>query len=188
MLAAALLTVAIAAPAHAAGLASSHVLHFSPLAFAGLALGTSAIAVASPFNGFLPSQLVDRVKKPVFIPLEWLALAAGAGGAASVTPDTNHDLVITKIVYTSRDAANALVDRPLLLANLSITNSDEFTLKNKPVELENIAGINRGSPELIIPIVVPAGQTFEVFLTNGSAAALNVRATVVGFRVPREAR
>lgn len=161
-------------------------------ALGALALATAPMAVpangASPFDGLIPSELAGRAKRTYMAPLEWLNLAAGAANSAQFVADANHDFCVTALRYVARDAAGAIVVAPLLLTDWSLVNGTLFTPNLKPVELEAIAGSNRGSQELLIPLVVPAGETLDVQLRNGTAAVVNVRVTLIGFRTERARR
>jgi hypothetical protein len=188
----ALLAMALSAPdvAHAA---VAHPPVFHPLALGAMALGTSlspspTVAPAA-FSGYLPAELERRGNlRAFFVPIRWAPIAAGAAGIpGQLIADPNHDIVITKMAYTARLAAdNSMQDRPLLLAELSLGSNLLYTPgQGKAVELETIAGVNRGEREFVIPIVIPAGETFTVNLTNGSALILNVQLDLLGGRSAR---
>lgn len=151
-------------------------------------LATVPFVAPSPFSGLLPAELADKEKRAYMAPLEWLALAAGAAAPVQLVADNNHDFIVTRIVYVARDAAAAIVDRPLFLTDWSLVNGVSFTPLNFPVELEAIAGSNRGLNEFMIPLVIPAGETLTVQGRNGTAAVLNVRLTLIGFRSARARR
>jgi hypothetical protein len=190
----ALATLAMPAALYAGGPATHaapHALGYGLLALGGLALGTSAAASsASPFYGLLPDSLIGKDKRTYVAPLNWTPLAAGAAGVVvELTADANHDVVFHRLSYTARDNATlAMLDRPRILADLSLASGWEFTTRQNPVELENLAGINRGAPELAIPLVVPAGETFRIALTNPGAAAILVQVALIGFRSVKASR
>lgn len=164
-----------------------HPLHLSALQ-TGIATGGGALALATgPFAGILPDALASREKRPYFIPLNWVPIAAGQTLPVLVVGDANQDFVCHRIVYTARDAATgAIVDRPLLTISMSKEGGEFFNpAEGGAVELENLAGRTGGSPELVIPLIIAAGDKLTASLTNGTAVALHVRATLIGFRSSR---
>lgn len=166
-----------------------HPAHASPLlGLAGLALSTSVVPVSSqsPFAGLIPAELLGREQRTYFAPLNWAPIAAGAAVALPLAVDVNHDIVIHRLSYTARDVNGVIQDRPPLFLTMGFENGQSITpTDNSQVDIENIAGTNRGAPELVIPLIVTAGDKLVVTLTNASAVAQYVRMAFIGFRSAR---
>lgn len=187
------LVVLLAALAVPLGVAHAAVAFLTPHAhvLGALALATGPAVTASPlWETILPVELASRHKRSYFAPLEFLALAAGGAAPAILLSDINHDFVVTALRYVARDvtAAAAMLVAPLVLVDMSLVNGALFTPVGFPVELDAIAGANRGSQELLIPLIIPAGETLSVQARNGTNAAMNLRITLVGFRSERARR
>jgi hypothetical protein len=185
------------APALAYAAPHAHQLHqlrFDPASLVALAVGATSLVPTSTvnpasFSGFLPYELEKRGNLRTFFgSLRWPNLGAGVTLPANLVADINHDIVFTKLAYTARDAGTkALVDRPPLFVEIALGSNLLFTPGNRVlVELESIAGINRGERELIVPLVIPAGETFTMTLTNGWNVALDIEVDGIGCRSARQ--
>lgn len=196
LLAVAVLVFVAAPAAHAATLL--HGEHSWP------ALGALAVGMTMPsagvgagvdggtiFSGILPRELEGRLKRAFFAPLRWAPIAAGTTAAQQLLSDVNHDFVVSRMAYTARDAGTlAIVAQPPLFVEISLASGVIFTPgQQQRCELDNLAGTNRGALDLLVPIVIPAGEVFTVLLTNGTAATnLNVQLDLFGLRAARTLR
>lgn len=144
----------------------------------------------SPFYGLIPDELVGRRKRFFIAPIDWSPIAAASGGVAGdYKSDTNHDFIVHRFALTARDVAGAIVVQPRLLADFTLSGNVLFSPQNTPVDLEGIAGITgRQTPDLVIPLVIPAAETLSVMLRNPGAVALYVQLLLVGFRSERAPR
>lgn len=143
----------------------------------------------SPFLGILPPEMWGRSKKPLFAPINALAIPANGGQVvATFRADPNHDFVgfiATACVRTTDAAHTKVVDQPLLLL-ITMEDGTQFQPAGAGTqnEVDNLFGTARQPAVWSIPLIIPAGQQVQFIVTNNhNANVLDFRGTLQGFNV-----
>ncbi len=119
--------------------------------------------------------------------LLWLPLAASAAQVkATVTTQDDSDFVATRIkTYCTDNAAPPVeLTAPQATFTFQIGSTNLFPDQN-PVHVSNsnVAAAKDRGHELEYPVLIPAVTTLAAFLTNLTAAVMNVRMVIYGVRV-----
>lgn len=139
--------------------------------------------LASPFAGWLPKHLWNRIKDPFAYGVDFLPLAASATAALNIAIQNDSDFVIVAgvAVVTEVDNTTNLALPPFLV---QITDQGAGrNYANTPVHFNNWFGTAQLPKYWDIPKVVAAGGTLTVQLQNLIATARNARITFHGFKV-----
>lgn len=138
--------------------------------------------LASPFAGWLPKHLWNRIKDPFAYGVDFLPLAATT--ALNIAIQNDADFVIVSGVAVVTEADN-VTNVPLPPFTALITDQAAGrNYSNQPVHFNNYFGTAQLPKYWDIPKVVQAGGTLTVQLALLAGAATRlVRITFHGFKV-----
>lgn len=151
---------------------------------ASAGLPTGLVVPQSPFLGVIPADLANAPnKRPIWVPLNSLAVAAGATGRVRYQADNNQSLVLYVPSLVVRvNADKSIVNDPAVDVQLT-DNQGVSYFANDVVDAATMFGTGRNPAILPLPLVLYGGQAINMLFTNRGAATWDMHATLAGFVV-----
>jgi hypothetical protein len=148
------------------------------------AVQSAFLPSVSPFFGLLPREVWHKDKDLFFYSANFLPLAAGLAQTQNINVQADSDYLVVAINGTATDTAAP----PVLNANpgclielFDVAAGRQF--QNQPQHYLNVVGTAQNPGWMPFPKYVRASSTVQVTLTSLITTNLNVRVTLMGFKI-----